>query len=244
MRILITRTAADCDRTIALLEARGHEGYAAPAIEMTCRVPSQTAIRKCSYWLATSANAIFCLKDNPDWPLFCERPFFVAGNHTADSARKAGARQVVKAEHTAIALAHHIIVNPLVKKGQGYYAAGAVRKPDLEDMLSQAKISFMTDVIYDVASLPFPPEHLSDRFIRSEIDALFLTSAMSAKRIFTAFQQANLDVFTKPLLCLCISKTVADFANGAGYHHCAIAMHPTIDCMIDLVDICSKEEKK
>lgn len=184
MRILVTRTQPEAQRTAARLAALGHEALLAPLVSIVA-TDATLPERPFDAVLATSAQAIALLRETRG---LHDLPIFTVGARTAAAARAAGFSGVRAPAPDARRLAETIAAfHPA--PAAFLYLAGRDRKPDLEATLGQSGHRIEVVVTYAAKAAVVLPQDIRDALARGEIDAILHYSRRSAA-IFRALAEA------------------------------------------------------
>ena len=134
MRVLVTRAAADGERTAAALAERGHTALLAPVLEIRAGSTPLPAGRFAAT-LATSAHAVAAQTAGID--RLHAYPLFAVGDATARAARQAGFKDVRVSRGDGRDLAA-LLALTLPRPAGLLYLAGRDRKPATEEALAEA----------------------------------------------------------------------------------------------------------
>jgi uroporphyrinogen-III synthase len=173
VRLLVTRSEPDGERTAAALRGRNHDVLVAPLLR-TESVPLELPPTPFRAVVMTSANAARAVARHPQRARFTALPAFTVGGHTADEARAAGFRDVRSADgdrRDLLALLRSAGEGPLL------YLAGADRAGELD----ACGVPVTTVVAYRaVKAVRFPAE-VETALIEGRLDGVLHFSRRSAE---------------------------------------------------------------
>jgi uroporphyrinogen-III synthase len=157
MRLIVTRAEPEAGETAARLIALGHEALIVPLSRIIFSEPPASPIRPDAI-AVTSRNGVRALagwRQARDWRGVT---LYAVGAATAEEARRAGFKDVRKADGDAAALGR-LVIGELKPGGSVLYAAARDRMSDLAAVLRAA--GFTVDVVEayraeTVAALPAP----------------------------------------------------------------------------------------
>lgn len=229
VRIAITRSQADGERSAKALRARGHDVLLAPLMRVEAVEADLSGA-----WGAiaiTSANAPTAVAANKR---LLQMPLFAVGARSAEAARAAGFENVTSADGDVHDLARliagrHKAGSPLL------YLAGEDRAADLVRELAQHGIEAELRVVYRAVTAPFP-RALSDALRHGMLDAVLHYSARSAENFVAGARVAGIAHAALAVRHLCLSAQVAAPLQAAGAVNIAVAKHPDEAALIELLD--------
>jgi uroporphyrinogen-III synthase len=222
MRVLVTRSLPDGERTAAELRARGHQPLLVPLMKLR---PMPAVVR--GNWAAvliTSANALRVLSDEQIATLRA-LPLYAVGQRTADEARERGFAQVHSAHGDATDLVRLVAERHANETAPYLYLAGEDRAAEIEGVLRQRGIRVETVVVYRMMTTGFPPE-LFDALERRAVDAVLHFSRRSAENYLAGAKAADLIERALAPRQFCLSAAVVEPLRAAGATDIAMAGRP------------------
>lgn len=227
MLVLLTRAAADAERSAALLRQRGHDSLVSPVLRIV-DVDADIPARTYDAVMLTSAQAAQSRVAAGLSPALKALPLWVVGTKTLDAARQAGfsGRALLAADAAAL-------LGEIAKGGNAdgvtLYLAGADRKPDLEMGLAALGVAVAPCVVYAAEAQPILSHAARDAFAQGRIGAVLHYSRRSAALFAQA--AASSGVALDAVRHICLSADVAEGLPEA--LHCVIAAEPTERALFD-----------
>ncbi|MGB7079125.1 MAG: uroporphyrinogen-III synthase [Xanthobacteraceae bacterium] len=225
MRLLITRPAADAERTAAALRARGHDAIVAPLLAIEILSDVEIAAGPFSAILVTSANAAQAIAAHRRCDDLRGIPVFAVGAQSAQAMRDAGFADVTSADGDVDALV--TLAAARSKPGASLlYLAGVTRSGDLAGALRQRDLAVHTAVVYRVAlASTLPPQAVEA--LAAGIDGVLHYSRRSAEAYVSAVRQADLvEAGLSDPVHFCLSAQIAAPLVAAGAGNIRIAQTP------------------
>jgi uroporphyrinogen-III synthase len=231
VRVLITRSLADAERTAVAVARLGHEPVLAPVITIR-RKPRARPSGRFDAVVATSHHAFEDGEPDRERRL----PVFAVGGRTAEAARAAGFEDVRIAAGDAESLADLLRLT-LPRPARLLYLAGRDRKPALETALQAAG--------YDVAVVEAYLAEAVERWPASTLHALRggtigIALHYSRRSLEIALRLADQDGLGDALLLLhhaCLSADVAEPLRRRDAASIAVAARSDEDGLLALLDI-------
>ena len=187
-RVLVTRPAADAERTATMLRALGHEAVLSPVLDV-CTLSVEVPRHVWQAALFTSRNA--AIRCSPE-AIGRETPCLAVGAATAEAVSARGFSQVVAAEGDANALLRMALDRLRPGGGPLLHPCGVHRAGRLVESLEAAGFEVVLAPCYETVPIP-----LTDRartmLVTKKIDAALLYSARSARAFATAVEGFELD---------------------------------------------------
>jgi uroporphyrinogen-III synthase len=232
VRILLTRPAADAERTAAALRTRGHDVILAPLLHIEI-LSDFLGAGPWSAILVTSANAVRAIARHPRRDELRGVPVFTVGKHSAQDMRKAGFTGVISADGNVTDLAN-LVAARMKPRAPLLYLAGEERSGDLTGMLRARNFTVHTALAYRAVVAENLPRHAADA-LAAGIDGVLHFSRRSADAYVNAARNAGLleDALTKPAH-FCLSARVAEPLAQAGAANVRIAVRPEEAALIEL----------
>jgi uroporphyrinogen-III synthase len=230
MRVVVTRPQADGERTAAALRARGYEVLVAPLMEVEA-----VAADLSGNWdaaIITSANAVGPIAENPASETLFALPLFAVGQHSAESARRAGFADITPADGDVGDLVRVLAARRTRAGAPMLYLAGEDRAGDLVGELLARGIAAEMRVVYRAVTAPFPSA-LIEALKRREVDAVLHFSRRSANSYLAGARQAGIAGPALAVRHFCISARAAEPLAGAA--RIAVATRPDETALIELL---------
>ncbi len=233
MRILLTRTEADAQRTAAALRARGHAAIVAPLLHIEILSDADVGAGPWAGILVTSANAVRAIAVHPRHDELRGVAVFTVGERTAQAMRTAGFTDVMSADGDVKDLAA-LVAARLKPVAPLLYLAGEERSGDLAGELRGQDFAVQTVLVYRASVADKLPRAAVDA-LAAGIDGVLHFSRRSAEAYVNAAQGSGL--FTAALtgpVHYCLSARVAEPLNAAGAANIRIAARPEEAALLDL----------
>ena len=159
MRVLVTRSEPDGERTAAKLRARGCEVMLAPLLRVD---PVDADLGGAWDVVAlTSVNAVRVLAGHPKLKTLLAMPAYAVGGRTTDAALAQGFVNVVSADGDAADLVQ--VMKTHLRRGvRVLYLAGEDRSGNLAGDLASASIDVETKVVYRAVAASELPSDARD----------------------------------------------------------------------------------
>lgn len=233
MRILVTRPAADGEKTADRLRALGHEPVLAPLLDIVAAAPPADLPEPAAL-LLTSRNAVRAVALWPEAARWRERPVFVTGRGTGDSAAQAGFKNIRSADGDAVDLAALVMseIGPEVRPI--LYPAARDRSEVFLERLRAEGYDILVIEAYraDIATMFDPQVCEALRF--SRIDAVLLYSRRTSEGFRQAVERAGLAGALGGLRLYVLSARVAEPLDGLGAE-IVVAGRPDEDSLLALL---------
>lgn len=229
MRILVTRPAADAERTAEALRARGHEVIVAPLLTIVFLSDSELGDgprpESWSAILVTSANAARAIAGHKRRDELRRIPAFAVGKLTAQELLTEGFTDVTSADGDVDDLAE-LVAARLKPPARLLYLAGEERAGDLAGVLRAKNFDVAAVVVYRVAVAQTLPAEAATA-LRSGLNGVLHYSRRSAEAFVAAARNSGLleAALTKPVH-YCLSAKVAEPLRKAGAADIRIAARP------------------
>ncbi len=225
MRILITRPAADAERTAAGLRARGHDAVVAPLLTVEFLSNAELGDGSWSAILVTSANAARAIAGHKRWDELRRIPVFAVGKQSEQELRAEGFANVTSANGDGDDLAA-LVAARLEPAARLLYLAGEDRAGDLAGALRAKNFVVDTVAVYRVvAAAKLPAEAVAA--LAGKLDGVLHYSQRSAQAFLAAVRQSGLlEVALGKPVHFCLSARVAEPLTAAGASNVRIAARP------------------
>jgi uroporphyrinogen-III synthase len=233
VRVLVTRPAADGERTAAKLRASGFDVLIAPLLRMEA-LAAEFGAGPWSGVAMTSANAAAALEQHPRRTELLSLPVFVVGRRTADAVRSAGFDSITSADGNEADLVRLIAARPRAAAPL-LYLAGKDRAGDLAGDLAAHGIVVRTVEVYRAAKATRFPADAQAALQAGRIDGVLHYSRRSAEVYIDCAKAGGiLDMALAPFQ-YCLSRQVAEPLRAAGARKMRVAPKPEEAALIDLV---------
>jgi uroporphyrinogen-III synthase len=229
MRVLVTRSDGDAERTAQRLAARGHEAVVAP---VTAIVPTGEPM-PAGDWdalVVTSAHAHEALAAIPDKA----RPVFAVGRHTEAAVRQAGFSDVAVAAGDATSLSG--LIRRTARAGLTLlHVAGLHRKQEPAASLRAAGFSIVEWRAYEAGQVRALPPVAAEALRTGQIGAALHYSRRSATIVLRLAEEAGLTSTLRTFPHLCLSPDVAAAFDGSGMTT-LVAARPDEEALLALLE--------
>lgn len=202
MRVLVTRSPDDAERTAARLAALGHETLIAPVTRI---VPTGDVMPSGEYdaLIVTSAHAMEALLSMDK-----SRLVFAVGERTADVLRGAGFTSVIVGEGDAVSLSR--LIRKQLPSGQTLlHITGRHHKEEPAASLQALGYRVLTWKVYEAEAIDRLPEEAAEALRSGKIGAALHYSRRSADLLIRLAEEAGLASALGACSHLCLSMDVA-----------------------------------
>lgn len=233
MRLLVTRTGADLDRTMATVGEMGHHPVACPVADIRYVADALPQGRSWNGLILTSRHAVAALVAAGAVDRLRHLPVATVGAATAAAARTAGFSSVKEGGGTAEAMIARIVREKW--HGPMLYVSGAVIATDPAPALARNGIEVERVVAYEaVARDDLLPEAVA-AIGNGEAEGGVFFSARTVRIFADLVRDAGLDGWMAGATAFCLSSKVAAAASSAGFGDISMAPAPTEEAMVDLL---------
>jgi len=235
VRLLLTRPAADAQKSAAALRARGHEAIIAPLLDIEILSDAELGAGPWTAVLVTSANAVRAITAHARRGELRSITVFAVGDRSAQAMRDTGFGDVISAGGDVADLATLVAArfNPPARL---LYLAGEERSGDLAGLLRSRKFAVDTVLVYRAVTAATLPRHAVDA-ITGGIDGVLHFSRRSAEAYRDAALNAGLaEAALQNLTHFCLSARIAEPLRAAGATRIRIAARPDEAALLDLLD--------
>lgn len=240
MAVLVTRPQPDLETTAATLRARGLDVLLAPMLQFEPVAFADDADARYGAVMVTSANALRALADRTIDSEWLALPLFAVGEHTAETARQFGFRNVLVADGDAGSLRDLIVASARAKvfrkSSALLYLAGLDLSRDLAGELGARGFSVVTHTTYRMSPVASLPPDVSDAFAATGIDAVLHYSRRSARSFLDATRVAGVEISALAIAQCCISEAVAAVVRDAGATQVLVAKSPDEASLLEALD--------
>ncbi|WP_046861506.1 uroporphyrinogen-III synthase [Microvirga massiliensis] len=228
MRILVTRSRDDAERTAERLRERGHEPILAPVLEIA---PTGTTppVESPAALILTSGHAVAPAAA----ALPKQVPVFAVGERTARAARQAGFTAVATAGGDAQALVR-LVAERIAPGARLLHTRGRDAKPEPEASLSAHGFAVRPWIAYDARPAGALPAEAVEAIRAGAIEAVLHYSRRSAEILLALAADAQLDACLPRMRHACLSADVAQPLTLAGLD-VVVAEAPNEDRLLALL---------
>jgi uroporphyrinogen-III synthase len=235
MRLLVTRSEPDAERTAAALRARGHSIVIAPLLRIEPLAGAAIGPGPWAAVLVTSANVAQAIAGHAKRADLLGLPVFAVGERSAQAMRTLGCAHVISARGNVGDLAR-VIAAHLNAPARLLYLAGEQRSGDLGGELRAKGFAVETVAIYRAVTADILPPEAAAALARG-IDGVLHFSRRSAEAYVEAARAAGLLESALGPAHFCLSAQVAAPLQSAGSRMVRVARAPAEAALIDLVGI-------
>lgn len=228
MRILVTRSAHDAERTAERLAALGHAACLAPVTRI---VPTGDPAPETPYdvLIVTSAHAADAVA-----MLDRRKPVFAVGEHTAEAVCSQGFADVTVAEGDAVSLSR--LIRGALQPGLTLlHVTARHHKEEPAASLRAAGFTVMQWEAYEAKAVEHLPKAAIEALRTGQIGAALHYSRRSADLVVRLAEEAGLASSLKAFPHLCLSADVAAPLITAGAAT-LVAGDPSEDALLKLLD--------
>ncbi|WP_457089062.1 uroporphyrinogen-III synthase [Microvirga sp. P5_D2] len=227
MRVLVTRSPDDAERTAARLAALGHEALIAPVTRI---VPTGDAAPAESHdaLIVTSAHAVEALASMDK-----SRLVFAVGERTADVVRGAGFTSVIVGEGDAVSLSR--LIREQLPPGQTLlHVTGRHHKEEPAASLNAASFRVLSWEAYEAKALDRLPDDAAEALRSGKIGAALHYSRRSADLLIRLTEEAGLASALEACSHFCLSADVAAAFDGM-QAPLLVSKEPTEEALLGLL---------
>lgn len=232
MLTLVTRPSSAAARTIARLEAMGHDVLADPMLLIRPRAAERPADAFDALTF-TSIHGVQGLMAQSGWPDMRALPAFTVGPRTAEEALAAGFSTVIDCDGDATALTTRM-KQDLPPGTHVLYAAGESRAADLPAALAPAGIMVTIKVVYAAEGAPRLSEETRAALADGRMDCVLHFSRRTVVAFLRCVTAEGLEAQLSGLRHLCLADQVAEPLIQAGLA-VEVARAPNEDALFELL---------
>jgi uroporphyrinogen-III synthase len=233
MRLLLTRPAADAQRSAAALRARGHEAVIAPLLDIEILFNAELGAGPWTAMLVTSANAVRAIAAHTRRGELQSVTVFAVGDRSAQAMRDAGFADVISAGGDVADLAA-LVTARLKPLARLLYLAGEERSGDLAGQLRARNFAVDTVLVYRAVTAATLPNEAAAA-LTAGIDGVLHFSRRSAEAYRDAAQKSGLgEAALQNVTHFCLSARIAEPLRVAGATRIRIAARPDEAALLDL----------
>jgi uroporphyrinogen-III synthase len=232
MRLLITRPKDDAQTLAAALAARRIDSVIEPVIEVADVDGPPPDLSGVQALLVTSANGARAFARRHGGRAL---PVLAVGDASAAAARGLGFQSVKSATGDVAQLAALVRAELDPANGALLHVAGSDVAGDLQGELGKAGFRYRRAVLYRARTA----DRLSDDATRAlkagELDGVVLFSPRTAAAFVGLAAAAGLAEHCRGLVAWCLSRAVADAAEGPPWRDVMVAARPDQESLIDAI---------
>lgn len=227
MRILVTRSPEDAERTAGKLAALGHQAVIAPVTRI---VPTGDPAPADAHdaLIVTSAHAVDALAS-----MDRGRLVFAVGERTADVVRGAGFTSIIVGEGDAVSLSR-LIQEGLQPKQTLLHVTGRHHKEEPAASLTAAGYRVLSWEAYEAKAVDRLPDEAAEALRAGKIGAALHYSRRSADLLIRLAREAGLASALTACSHLCLSADVAA-AFGGMQVSLLVAREPSEEALLGLL---------
>jgi uroporphyrinogen-III synthase len=228
MRVLVTRSAPDAERTARKLSTLGHVACLAPVTRIVpTGDPAPEA--RCDAVIVTSAHAAEALAG-----LDRQKPVFAVGERTAEAVRSQGYADVIVADGDAVSLSR--LIRGQMQPGLTLlHVTGRHHKEEPAASLRAAGFTVLQWEVYEAKAAAQLPEAAIEALRTGQIGAALHYSRRSADLVVRLAEEAGLASNLRAVPHLCLSADVAAPLMAIG-SAALVAGDPSEDALLRLLD--------
>lgn len=226
-RILVLRETGSAARTMTALAAHGHGGLSLPLHEIRPLDPRPPGGLLAGLVVTSAHAAPWLARHFGDSRL----PVVAVGEGTAAALRTSGLREIRIGAHRAASL-------PPMLAGLGarvdrpvLYAAGRVRRPDLESGCARRGVPLVVAEVYDTLARTIGSDELAGVTAGGAPDGVLLLSGEQA-RAFAELAMRHPRLLAPGATLHCLSEAIAEALPEAMRAQAQVARSPEIDRLI------------
>jgi uroporphyrinogen-III synthase len=233
VRLLLTRPAADAERSAAALRARGHDTIIAPLLDIEILSDANLGAGPWTAVLVTSANAVRAIAQHRRRSELHDTAVFAVGDRSAQAMREAGFAVVTSAGGDVADLAA-LVAGRLTPPARLLYLAGEERSGDLAGLLRARNFAVDTALVYRAVVAATLPHHAAAA-LSAGIDGVLHFSRRSAEVYRDAARNAGLAAAAlEEPIHFCLSARIAEPLRQAGATKVRIAARPDEAALLNL----------
>ena len=228
MRLLLTRPAAEGERSRQAFAAAGHEVLLAPvlAIEALPAPLDLTGIQALAVTSRQGAAALAQATPRRDLPVYA------VGDATAERARAAGFAVVHSAGGDVHDLARRLAAGIDPAAGGVLQAAGERVARDLGELLRPSGIRVVRTTLYRARALAALDRTAVAALQGGKLDGVVFFSPRSARVFARLAVRQGIDAACGRLLAVCLSPAVAVAAAGLAWREALVAARPDLASLL------------
>lgn len=235
MRLLVTRPKPDAQALVDKLKALGHEGIAAPMLEVEFLDFSPLQMSNAQALIATSRNALRALAASDALEAASQLPLYVVSAATADLAQELGFSDIHDGPGTAQDLL--LLIKAECPPGEGIliHLAGTRLAFDLKSALEEMNFQVELRAMYQARSAEKFNNETLTALAEGELNGVILMSPMTAQTFVTIVDASDLLEQAAKLSYFCLSQNVAEPLNIFDGARILIADKPSENDLLALI---------
>lgn len=232
MRLLVTRPSEDAGRLNERLRALGHEGVAAPLLEVHTIAGDAVDLSGVQAILFTSANGVRAFaerSENRTLPALC------VGDATGREARAVGFSDVHSAAGDVAALAVLVGTTLDPNAGDVMHPAGTKVAGDLAGLLEAKGFRYRREVLYEAVKAETLPEAARKALVIGNVDGVLLYSPRTGAAFAKLVLDAQVSGVLHTITAYCLSEAVANEVQNLPWKAVQTAQQPNEDALLALL---------
>lgn len=235
MRLLVTRSQPDADSQVKKLKALGHEGIAAPLLDVEFLDFSPLPLPGAQALIATSRNALRALASRGELQAALKLPLYAVGAATADLARELGFGEIHQGPGTAEELPPLIASECTPSAGALIHLAGTRQAFDLKSALEGKDFEVAQPVLYRINMADNFAKSAREALGKNRLDGVILMSPATAQTFMALVDASDLLEGAAKLTFFCLSHNVAEPLKAFHDARVLIAGRPREDDLLALI---------
>jgi len=233
MRVLVTRPIEDAAPLMGALARLGHEGVAAPLLEINLIAGERLKLDGVQAILFTSANGVraFAARSHER-----ELPALCVGDATAREAFALGFEQVKSASGDVTALAELAIAELNPALGALLHPAGSRVAGDLSEVVQSAGFVYRREILYRAVKIENLPEVAIGALSTDTADGVLLFSPRTGAAFVQLIDKSDLRAHLMNVSAYCLSTAVAEEISALPWKKILIAERPDQASLLALLD--------
>ncbi|HEY9163861.1 MAG TPA: uroporphyrinogen-III synthase [Magnetovibrio sp.] len=232
MRLLVTRPSEDAGRLNERLRALGHEGIAAPLLEVHFIAGDAVDLSGVQGILFTSANGVRAFAErSTDRTL----PALCVGDATGREARAVGFSDVRSAAGDVAALAALVAAALDPKAGDLLHPAGTKVAGDLAGLLEAEGFHYRREVLYEAVKAKTLPDVARKAMVGGTVHGVLLYSPRTGAAFAKLVLDAGLNDEMGKITAYCLSEAVASEVRGLPWKTVLTASQPNEEALLALL---------
>jgi uroporphyrinogen-III synthase len=233
VRLLVTRSEPDAERTAVALRQRGHSVFTVPLIRIEPLADAAIGDRPWDAILITSANAAAAIALHERRRALLDVPVFAVGDRSAEAMRALGFADVISAGGAVADLAR-LAVERIKPNAALLYLAGEQRAGDLAGDLGTKGFAVHTAIVYRAVTAAALPQEASDA-LAAGLDGVLHFSGRSAEAYVNGARAAGALSQALAPAQFCLSEQIAAPLRRAGATSIRVAPRPNEAALIALI---------
>lgn len=230
--LLVTRPFPGGQKTVASLQAHGHQAFACPLFSkkiLPFDLPSPHHIVATIFTSANAVKAVLSAELEIGHQLL---PCFTVGDTTAQTAENNGFHNVINAKGNA-----QDLIATIRKMGLGgpyFYPCAIDRKPDIENAFKDTEVMVEATPVYEMVPTRQLPQPVINRLNAGTVDAVLIYSQRAAEHFISLAQTHQIDL--KKVSFVCLSPSIWEVLTNAGATKGRVAQEPNENALFHEID--------